>query len=60
MEKVRIGSRNAGHAEARADRGAELERLIGQAERAAAQGTALDNGGDAPQATCTRWLYCAP
>ncbi|WP_024890803.1 hypothetical protein [Luteimonas huabeiensis] len=60
MEKVGIRNRGAGNAEARADRGAELERLIGQMERAAPQGSALDRQGEAPQATCTRWLYCVP
>ncbi|WP_024890805.1 hypothetical protein [Luteimonas huabeiensis] len=40
------------------DRSDRLEQLIGQMERHAPQGTALDTQGAAPQSTCIGRLYC--
>ncbi|WP_024890804.1 hypothetical protein [Luteimonas huabeiensis] len=60
MDKVRTSQDNIRGRDRNADAGAKLDRLIGQVEQRASSpaGTALDARGQAPQATCSRFLYC--
>ncbi|MEN5059899.1 hypothetical protein [Luteimonas sp. TWI1416] len=58
MHKV-SASKEQGAAHDRAgDAKSTLDHLIGQMQKSAPKGTALDNAGVAPQATCSRTIYC--
>lgn len=59
MEKLRTSREQQQGDRRNRDAGQRLDQLIGQFEqRTAPTGTALDAKGLAPQATCSRFLYC--
>ena len=58
MDKVKASKDQGTRRNPAADARSDLDRLIGQMQKQAAKGTALDNAGIAPQATCSRTIYC--
>ncbi|UNK43664.1 hypothetical protein MNO14_06235 [Luteimonas sp. S4-F44] len=58
MDKVKARKDQGTRCNPAVDARSSLDRLIGQMQKQAPKGTALDNAGIAPQSTCFRTIYC--
>ncbi|MBB3344077.1 hypothetical protein [Luteimonas sp. RC10] len=58
MDKVKASKDQGTRRNTAGDARSNLDRLIGQMQKQTPKGTALDTAGIAPQATCSRTIYC--